>query len=76
MQPLVQLLLTVAMYSLMGATVGLGVILYKKHPEIGFFMQQRPVLGWALVFMAGSFVVTVTITVLEYAALLLLSYMR
>jgi hypothetical protein len=73
MQPLVQLLLTVAMYSIMGTTVGLGVVLYRKYPQIGFQMQQHPILGWTLAFTAGSLVVTIAVTVAEYAALLLLT---
>jgi len=74
MQPLVQLLLTVAMYSLMGMTVGLGVVLYQRYPMIGFQMQQHPVLGWSLAFAAGSMFATIVFTVIEYAALLLLSH--
>jgi hypothetical protein len=76
MQPLVQLLLTVAMYSIMGMTVGLGVILYRRYPHIGFQMQQHPVLGWALMFAAGSAFATVVFTVIEYAAILIISVLR
>jgi len=76
MQPLVQLLLTVAMYSIMGMTVGIGVVLYRKYPMIGFQMQQHPVLGWALAFAAGSAFTSVVFTVIEYAAILLLSALR
>ena len=73
MQPLVQLLLTVAMYSVMGMTVGLGVVLYRRYPQIGFLMQQHPVLGWALAFAAGSAFATVVFTVIEYVSILILS---
>jgi zinc transporter ZupT len=73
MQALAQLLLSVAMYSVMGATAGLGIAVARRYPQVGEFLRRRPVLGWMLAFTAGSVVVTATLTAVEYVAFWLLT---
>lgn len=74
-QTLLQLLLTILMYSIAGAVVGIGVELSRKFPKIGEFMKQRPVLGWTLAFTLAAAATTVLITVVEGAALVVLSFL-
>lgn len=73
MQVLAQFLLSVAMYSIMGATVGLGITVARKCPQVSEFFRQRPVLGWTLAFAVGDVVVIVVLTVVQYAASWLLA---
>lgn len=70
---LYQLLMTVVMYALMGSLVGCGILISRKHPQVGQFLSTNPVLGWALAFAIGSLVVTTITLAAEFAAILLIS---
>jgi len=71
-QTLLQFILTVLMYTLMGCVVGVGIVLVKKYPKIGDFIYQRPILGWTLAFGAGSVVLTVLMMLTDTLLILLL----
>jgi len=52
-QQLLQIMLGVVMYALMGLLVGVGIIITQEHPKVGAFMKERPVLGWTAAFALG-----------------------
>ena len=51
---LLQFLMTIVMYSIMGLVVGVSVVVVRKYPKLGEFLNQRPILGWTLAFALGS----------------------
>ena len=72
-QTLLQFLLTIVMYSIMGLVVGVGVVLVKKYPKIGEFLTQHPILGWTLAFALGSVALTLTMGAFEALMLTILT---
>ena len=75
-QTMLQFLLTIMMYSIMGFVVGVGVVLVKKYPKLGDFIYKNPILGWTLVFAVGSLAMTLTMALVDVALITILFYMR
>jgi len=67
---LLQFLMTIVMYSIMGLVVGVSVVVVRKYPKLGEFLNQRPILGWTLAFALGSIALTVTMAIFEFVTLL------
>jgi len=67
---LLQFMLAIMMYSIMGWTVGVGITVVRKYPKAGEFLKQRPILGWTLAFALGSVVLTLTMALFEAVLLL------
>jgi hypothetical protein len=72
MQAILQFIFTIIMYALMGMTVGIGIIVCRKYPQIVDFLVARPVLGWTAAFSIGAVIMLAAMTVIEMAALALL----
>ena len=73
---LLQFVLTIMMYSIMGLVVGVGIVLVKKYPKLGDFIYKRPILGWTLAFAIGSVAMTLIMALIDVALITILSYMR
>jgi hypothetical protein len=54
------------MYTIMGCVVGVGVVIFRKYPQVSEFVKQYPILGWTLTFAAGSVALTVSMTLVAY----------
>ena len=72
-QQLLQALLGIVMYALMGFLVGVGVVIAQEYPKVGDFLKQRPVLGWTAAFALGYAVHTLLMYLFEVALLAILS---
>lgn len=55
---LLQFLITVVTYSIIGLVVGVGIVLVRQYPKTGEFLKQHPILGWTSAFTLGSVAVT------------------
>jgi membrane protease YdiL (CAAX protease family) len=75
-QTMLQFLLTIMMYSIMGLVVGIGVVLVKKYPKLGELLDKHPIFGWTIGFAAGSVVMTLVMAVVDVMLITLLSYSR
>ena len=77
MQTVIQFLMTIMTYALMGTILGVGVVIVQKYQPIWEFLTLRPILGWTLAFAIGSVVLTLTLAALETVLLVVLnSFLR
>lgn len=69
MDTLLHLILALLQYAVMGALVGSGIVVARKFPKVGEFLQQNPILGWTLAFTAGAAAVTLILAAAEFLML-------
>lgn len=70
---MIEFLLTLGVLAIVGFVVGVGVLLSKEYPQPAAFVNQRPVLGWTLVFVAGGMAVYGIVYIMSLFLLLILS---
>jgi hypothetical protein len=72
-QQLLQVLLGIVMYSVMGLLVGIGITVVQEFPKVGNFLRTRPILGWTAAFALGYAVHALIMYIFEVALLLVLA---
>jgi len=75
-QTMLQFLLIILMYSVMGCTVGVGVVLVRKYPKLYELLEKHPIIGWTIGFAAGSIVMTLVMALVDIMLITLLQYLR
>jgi len=73
---LLQILIGIVMYALMGLIVGVGITLVRKYPEAGEFLKERPVIGWTIAFAVGYTVHSTIMFLFEFITVALVSLAR
>jgi hypothetical protein len=72
-QQLLQVLLGIVMYSLMGLLVGIGITIAEEFPKVGEFLKRRPIVGWPIAFALGYAVHSVLMYLFEVAIIAILA---
>ena len=72
-QQLLQIILGVVMYAVMGLLVGIGITIVQDYPKVGEFLKTRPIIGWTAAFALGYTVHTLIMYLFEVALLAVLA---